>query len=127
MSGNQEKSKVMYQCDMCNKSYASKYGLVNHARAKHSITVSSQEAEERRQTVEVNQLESIDNPLEEIQDDLFSQGKDDLFEDIADAELIEALNFEEFNYIVDNMKDDFEVSQTNSQEEAKAKKFERGY
>ena len=117
MSGNQEKSKIMYQCDMCNKSYTSKYGLISHARAKPSITVSSQEAEQRRQTVEVNQFESIDNPLEEIEDYLF--------EDTADAEFIEALNFEEFNYIVANMKDDFEVSETNSQEEAKAKKYKK--
>ena len=69
----------------------------------------------RRQTVEVIHFELIDNPLEEIQDHLF--------EDMADTELIEALNFEVFNYIVAYMKDDSKVSKTYSQEEAKAKKY----
>ena len=92
MWGNHEKSKVMYQSDMFHKSYMSKYGLISQTRAKHSITVSSKEVHEWRQTVDVNQFESFDNPLEEKQDYLFK--------DIADAELIEALNFEEFNYIV---------------------------
>ena len=107
----------MYQCDMSEKSYSTKYNLINHMRTKHNITTSSQEVDERRQIVKVNQFEQIDNPLEEIQDYIF--------EDISDTELIDALNCAEFNYIIETMEDDFEVSKTNSQEENKTKKYEK--
>ena len=80
---------------------------------------SSQEVDEKRQIVEVNQFESIDNPLEEIQDYIF--------EDISDTELVEALNCAEFNYIIETMEDDLKFPKQTPRKKIKQKNTKREY
>ena len=81
-------NKTAYECDMCDKTYQSKYHLSNHTRSKHSIVISSNEIEELS-TSKKDQETIHEDPIESLNDD-----------SITDSELKDALDDVEMEHLI---------------------------